>query len=679
MSKRIKPKEIYKKSKKKKIIFLILKICLAGFLLSVVGALFLFVYIAKDLPRPEKFTERDFIESTQIVDRTGKVLLYELYGEEKRDIIPFSDIPDHLKNAAISVEDANFYDHHGLDFGGIFRALRFNLKIGQASHGGSTISQQLVRSTFLTPDKTIKRKIREIILTMELERRYSKDEILEWYLNQVPFGPNLYGVESASQAYFQKSAKDISLSESAILVALIQAPSRLSPYGQNVDDLLTRKDYALDRMAQEEYITQEEAESAKNERIEFSEFTSTIKAPHFVFHVRDYLIDNYGIDFLEKGGLKVYTSLDWELQQIAETVITEGVENNKASNAHNAALVAIDPKTGEILSMVGSADWFGDSYPEDCTPGKDCQFDPQVNVATYKIGRQPGSSFKPFVYATAFSKDENNDGIKDYNDKSIVIDEPTNFGIYGGKPYTPQNYDGIFRGVVTLRNALAQSLNIPAVKVLAYLAGQEESIKTAQRLGITTLLRPPSFYGLSIVLGGGEVKLIDMVSAYGVFAADGMRIPPVSVLKIEDTNGNIVEENGKTAKRVLEAEPARLINDILSDNVARTPMFGPNSPLYFPNYQVAAKTGTTNDYKDAWTVGYSPTISVGVWAGNNDNTSMAKKPGVMISTPIWRAFMVEALQKFPKEYFIPPKHTPDVPLPEDNEIDDSNNNDGIIE
>ena len=664
MPKRIYPRKIYKENKKKKIIFLFLKIFILSLLAIIFGFVFLFVYYAKDLPRPEKFTERDFVESTKIFDRTGEILLYELYGEEKRDIISLNEMPDYLKNAAIAAEDAKFYSHKGIDLGGIFRAIRINIQIGKPIYGGSTISQQLIRSTFLTTEKTIKRKVREIILTIELERRYSKDQILEWYLNQVPFGPNLYGAEVASQTYFQKSAKDISINESATLIALVKAPSYLSPYGKHKDELIERKNYVLDRMVQEGYLNQEEAEIAKKEELKFNEAPRPINAPHFVFYARDYLLENYGQDFLEKGGLKIYTSLDWDFQQAAEKAITEGVEKNKSSKAYNASLVAIDPKTGEILAMVGSADWFGDPYPEDCIPGKDCSFDPKVNVATYSIGRQPGSSFKPFVYATAFSKDENNDGIKDYNDQYVVIDELTNFGIWGGKAYIPRNYDGLFRGPVTLRQALAQSLNIPSVKVLAYLAGQEDSIKNAKRFGITTLNRPASFYGLSIVLGGGEVKLIDMVSAYGVFATEGLRIPPTSIIKIEDTNGNIIEESSKTLKRVLDEESARLISDILSDNEARTPMFGSRSPLYFENYQVAVKTGTTDDYRDAWTIGYSPSIAVGVWAGNNDNSPMAKLPGIMISTPIWREFMIEALPKYPQEYFTKPQYTPIYQPPE---------------
>jgi 1A family penicillin-binding protein len=646
MPKRIFHRKTYQRSRKKRIFFLVLKILGLFFLLLVFGFLILFFYCAKDLPRPEKFTERTFVESTKIYDRTGEVLLYELYGEERREIIPLAEVPAYLKNAVIAAEDANFYSHFGIDFEGIFRAIGINLRIGKPVYGGSTISQQLIRSTFLTQEKTLKRKIREIILTLELERRYSKEQILEWYLNQVPFGPNIYGVEAASQTYFNKPTKELSSAEAAALAALIRSPSYLSPYGEHKDELFARKDYVLDRMVEEGYLSQNEAEISKGEELKFNEIATPIKAPHFIFYVKDYLLEKYGQEFLEKGGLKIYTSLDWDLQQSAEKAISEGVERNKSSRAYNASLVAIDPKTGEVLAMVGSADWFGESYPEGCNPGEDCLFDPKVNVATYKIGRQPGSAFKPYVYATAFQKG--------YDDKYVVVDEETNFGIWGGKPWTPQNYDGLFRGPVTLRQALAQSLNVPSVKVLVYLAGLEDSIETAKKMGITTLNKPISYYGPSIVLGGGEVKLLDMVSAYGVFATEGLRVPPTSIFKIEDSKGNIIEENKKTPRRVLDYGIARLINDILSDNEARAPMFGSRSALYFEDYDVAAKTGTTDDYRDAWTIGYTPSIVAGVWAGNNNNSPMSKQPGVMISAPIWHQFMAEALLKLPKEEFNKP-------------------------
>ena len=606
----------------------------------------LFIYYAKDLPRPEKFAERAFIESTKIYDRTGEIVLYELYGEEKREIISLNDMPEHLKQTVISTEDARFFSHPGIYFWGIIRAIKINFGLGKATYGGSTISQQLIRSTFLTREKTIKRKIREIILSLELERRYSKDQILEWYLNQIPLGVNIYGVEAASKTYFKKPAKELTLAESAVLTALIKAPSYYSPFGSHLDELLGRKDYVLNRKAQEEYITQEQADEAKQIELEFAKVSQPIKAPHFVLYIQEYLFEKYGKNFLEEGGFRVYTTLDWELQEAAEKAVTEGAERNKGYKVHNAALVAIDPKTGEILAMVGSANWFGDSYPEGCASGKDCLFDPKLNVTTYRIGRQPGSAFKPFVYVTAFQNG--------YDDGYIVIDEETNFGVWGGEEYIPHNYDGLFRGPVTLREALAQSINVPSVKVLLDLAGLQESIETAKKCGITTLKESASFYGPALVLGGGEVRLLDMVSAYGVFAAEGKRYPPISILRIEDSKGNIIEQNKKTPRRVLEQEAVRLLNDILSDNEARAPMFGYNSQLYFPDYQVAAKTGTTNNYRDAWTIGYTPNIVAGVWVGNNNNAEMAQKPSITIAGPIWRSFMLEALPKFPNESFTPP-------------------------
>jgi 1A family penicillin-binding protein len=651
---------IQEKKKKKNIFLLILKLFLGIIITSAAGVIFIFVYYAKDLPRPEKFTEKRQIESTKIYDRTGKTLLYEIYGEEKRTIVPLEAIPDYLKNAVVAIEDDRFYTHRGIDLKSIARAILVDLKIKSTAQGASTISQQLIRSSFLSTKKTVERKTREIILTLELERRYSKNQILYWYLNQIPFGQNTYGVEEASKTYFQKSVSEISLPEAAVLAAIIQSPSRLSPYGENLNTLLERKDIVLDKMASLNFITREEAEKAKKEQIVFARPNQSIKAPHFVMYVKDYLESKYGEDFIKEKGLRVYTTLNWDFQQIAEKVVKEGVEKNKVFNENNGALVAIDPKTGEILSMVGSADWFGKPYPEGCdlTPEVDCLFDPMVNVATYKLGRQPGSAFKPFVYATAFQKG--------YDDKYIVIDEETNFGNWGGKPYVPQNYDGKFRGPVTLREALAQSLNVPSVKVLNSLAGLEDSIKTARDMGITTLNKPPSFYGLAIVLGGGEVKLLDMVSAYGVFATEGERIPPTAILKIEDSQGNIIEQNNKTPIRVLDIQTCRLISDILSDNEARAPIFGLRSSLYIENYQVAVKTGTTQNYRDGWTIGYTPSIVVGVWVGNSNNSPMGKIPAASSGAPIWKNFMLQVLPSYPRENFIKPTISSDLtstPLP----------------
>ncbi len=641
MAKRVLHRKTYKKSRVRNFLKNFFYFFISSILLLLLCSLMVFIYYAIDLPRPEDFTEQTPIQSTKIYDRTGKVLLYEIYGKERREIVPFNQISDYLKKAVIATEDANFYKHHGIDFDGILRAIKLDLKTRKLTYGGSTISQQLIRSTFLNTNKTIKRKVREIILTLELERRYSKDQILNWYLNQVPFGPVVYGAESAAKFYFNKSAKDLSPAEAATLAALIKAPSYYSN-PQHETELLKRRNYVLDRMVQEHYLNKDKAEKAKKEKLNIKRNNQTIKAPHFVLYAENYLFKKYGKDFLERGGYKIYTTLDWNFQKKAEEVVKKGAEKNKIYyGAYNAALVAINPRNGEILAMVGSKDWFGEKEGCNKKTGK-CKFDPKVNVATYNIGRQPGSAFKPFVYATAFEKG--------YSDKDIVIDEKTDFGVWGGKHYIPENYDGRSRGPVTLRQALAQSLNIPAIKVLLYFAGIKESIENAKKFGITTLNKPPSYYGPSIVLGGGEVKLLDMVSAYGVFATNGLRIPPKVILKIEDPQGNIIEEKKETPKRVLSERSACLINSILSDNEARAPTFGYHSALYFKDYQVSVKTGTTNNFRDSWAIGYTPSIVVGVWVGNNDNSPMH---GIFLAAPVWRNFMLKILPTLPKEKFKP--------------------------
>lgn len=619
------------------------------FLFSLFFALFflfliIFFWYTKDFPRPEAFVERYLPQSTKIYDRTGKVLLYEIYGEERRTWVPFDKIPQHLKQAVIVAEDADFYKHIGVDLKGILRALLEDLKIGKPLYGGSTIPQQLVRSTFLSNEKTAQRKIREIILAIELDRRYSKDQILEWYLNQIPFGENAYGVEMASQTYFGKSVSEISIAEAAILAALIKAPYGLSPFNEEGREKLNiRKNFIIEKMVSKGYLAKEEGEKAKLEEINFIQRTKEFKAPYFTLFVLETLEKKYGREYLETAGLKVYTTLDWELQKSAQAIVKEGVEKNRVYNAYNGALIAFS-SNGEILAMtVGTGDYDAPPLPEGCQPGKNCLFDPKFNVivgAKDYLGRQPGSAFKPFVYVTAFEKG--------YDDKTIVVDELTNFGLWGGKEYIPQNYDLKFRGPVTLREALAQSLNVPSVKVLLYLAGLEDSVETAKACGITTL-KPP--FGPSIVLGGWEVKLIEIASAYGVFANDGIRYPYSPILKIEDWRGKIIEEYKPEGIRVLSKNSVRLLNDILSDNVARAPMFGIRSPLYFEGYQVAVKTGTTQDYRDAWTIGYTPSLIVGVWVGNNNNEPMKKMPGVMLAAPIFHEFMEKALLKFPKKEF----------------------------
>jgi len=622
-----------KKYKKRKRLKRLLVAILWLFIIGGVAILCLFAYYAKDLPSPERIGERQIIQSTKIYDRTGQVLLYDIHGEEKRTVIDFEAIPKYMQEATVVIEDSNFYHHFGLDFKAIVRAFLANLRGRKIKQGGSTITQQFVKNSILTSERTLTRKIKEAILSLELERKYSKDEILGFYLNQVPYGSNAYGIEAAANTFFEKNAKDLTLAESALLATLPQAPSYLSPYGSYPEELKARQEHVLDKMVEYGYISQKQSQEAKKEELKFAVRSQGIKAPHFVMYIREYLDERYGKDFIEKGGLKVYTTLDWDLQKIADETIAEIAPYNKKNyNANNAALVATDPKTGQILAMVGSKNYNGESSPKGCSPGKNCLFDPNVNVAIRL--RQPGSSFKPFAYATAFKKG--------FTPDTIIFDLPTEFAVEGAKSYRPKNYDGKFRGPVTFRQALAQSLNLPSVKVL-YLAGINNTLNLAEDLGITTL-KERSRFGLSLVLGGGEVKLIEETAAFGVFAAEGIKSPIISILKIEDGEGNVIEEYKNDSVRVLDQQIARIINDILSDEEAQAPMFGAHSKLYLAERPVAAKTGTTDEYLDGWTIGYTPSLVAGVWAGNNFPTPMREGVGIYVAAPIWNKFMKRAYE-----------------------------------
>jgi penicillin-binding protein 1C len=601
------------------------------FLTAILLMASLFVFFARDLPRPERYTDRPLDEPTKIYDRTGENVLYTIYGEEKRVVIPLESVSPYFIDSLLIAEDANFFEHIGIDFQGIIRSALINLQAGRTVAGGSTISQQFVRSALLTPDRKIMRKVREIVLTLELERRYDKEEILEFYVNQIPFGSNAYGVESAANTYFNKSADELTLAESATLVSLVPAPSYLSPYGENLDELLRRKNRLLDRLFSAGLIEKDELEEAKEESLVFHQGKDYLRAPHFVMYIKDLLEKKYGEEFLKEEGLSVYTTLDYELQRRVEDIVKERVSNNHRYGAYNASVVIINPQTGEVLAMVGSADYFKEPLPEGCIPGSSCKFDPFTNVATRN--RQPGSSFKPFVYAVAF---ENG-----YSDDTIVIDEQTNFGT-PSNPYIPRNYDGLFRGEVTLREALAQSLNVPSVKVLKDFAKLNTSVERARDFGIN-LSYSPDFYGLPLVLGGGDVKLLEMTSAYGIFATEGYKNNPLFISKITNKNNNIIEENKNTPRLIMQPQAARKINSILQDNEARIPTFGYNSLLHFPFHDVAVKTGTTQNFRDAWCVGYTSDIVVGVWVGNNDNTPMHNAPGIVVAAPLWREIIEKLL------------------------------------
>ena len=624
------------------------------FLLIALGVVFwgliVITKIAKELPSPEQFVNRQISQSTKIYDRTGEILLYEIQGEERRTIIPFEEIPDYVKQATIAAEDQGFYQHAAFDWRAMVRALLVNIIKGKIVQGGSTITQQLAKNAFLTPERTFTRKIKELILAYWIEKLYSKDEILNLYLNQISYGANAYGIEAASQTYFSKSAKDLNLVEAATLAALPKSPSYYSPWGPHKDELEQRKNYILEEMFKLGFIDKEEKQRAQNTQPKFSnQNLGSIKAPHFVMMIRDYLINKYGEEFVEKGGLKVITTLDWQLQELAEKVVKEGAERNtQLYQGKNAALVAQDPKTGQILALAGSKNYF------------DVENEGNFNVAVQGL-RQPGSALKPFVYLAAFQKG--------YSPETIVFDLPTEFSSYNNicplininfndnnhLCFHPQNFDGKFRGPVNLRTALAQSINVPSVKVL-YLVGLRDVLKTLHDFGINTLT-DPSRYGLSLVLGGGEVKLIEMVDAYSVLAQEGIKHRQSFILEVKDSSGKTLEKYLDQATRVVEPQYPRMINDILSDIEARSGLFQNSLNLtIFPDREVALKTGTTDNFKDAWTVGYTPSLVVGVWAGNNDNTPMQKQAGsILAAVPIWHEFMVKALENQPIEFFNKPE------------------------
>ncbi len=608
-------------------------LCIAGILF--VG-LVLFWTATLKIPDFNSFNERKIIQSTKIYDRTGEILLWDIHENIQRTVVPYDQISRHAKNATVAIEDSNFYKHLGVEPLSILRATLKNIASGSLSQGGSTITQQLIKNTYLTKEKTFTRKIKELILSLKLEQTKTKDEILELYLNEIPYGGSSYGIEAASRNFFGKSANDLSLAESAYLAALPQAPTYYSPYGNHRKELEARKNIVLDRMVDLGFIMEEESQKAKEEKVNFIiKGNQSIKAPHFSIYVREYLESKYGYDLVEEGGLKVISTLDLNLQAKAEDLLAlEVADKSQKFHATNAGLVAIDPKTGQVLTMVGSKDYFNQ---------KD---EGNFNVTLAK--RQPGSSIKPFVYATAFEKG--------YTPNTVVFDLKTEFstscnsdgsapgGVDPSSCYSPENYDGIYRGPISLRDALAQSINIPAVKVL-YLSGMEESAQTMRKMGLSTITDYRR-YGLTLVLGGGEVTLLELTGGYAAFANEGLLNKPVVVLRVEDSSQNILEEYTPRPEQAINKNSALLISDVLSDNKARTPAFGANSFLHFPNNPVAVKTGTTNDYRDAWVVGYSPDIAIGVWFGNNDNSPMEKKVAGFIAAPLWHAVMEEALKTY---------------------------------
>lgn len=605
--------------------------------------LILMAYASKDLPSPTSLTERKISQTTKIYDRTGEHLLYEISGDQNRTLeklqqgfcdktdpkLSFDQngIPLFAAEATIAAEDRSFCTHNGFDLKGLARAFVLNL-MGKRV-GGSTLTQQLVKNAILSNEKTVTRKVKELILSIELEQKYSKDEILQIYLNEIPYGSSYYGIEAASQNFFHTSVKDLTVAQAATLAAI---PKSTTTYLNNPDLLLARRDHILDEMHKLNFIDDTAWKNAKNEKTPVNIHISNITAPHFVLDVKANLEDKYGRREVEEGGLKVITTLDYKLQQIAEEEVKKGVDAKGSQYGfNNAAFVAEDPKTGQILAMVGSKDYF------------DKTIDGQVNVTTRL--RQPGSSFKPIVYTKAFEMG--------YTPNTVLWDVVTDFPTVMGT-YTPHDYDLKERGPLRIRNALQMSLNIPAVKTV-YLVGVDNALNFATSLGYTSFSNHANF-GLSIVLGGGEVRLVDHVNAYATFANDGKRNDQVSVLRVEDADGSVLEEwKPKDAKQVVDPNAARMISNVLSDNTARTPIFGPTSTLFLADRPVAAKSGTTNNFHDAWLMGYTPSLAAGVWVGNNSNVAMKNKAdGSIVAGPIWNGFMKRALEGTPIEQFIAP-------------------------
>jgi 1A family penicillin-binding protein len=602
----------------------------------IVGGVFVAVAVTP-VPDISSFASRQIDQSTKIYDRTGQVLLYDYNRDAKRDIVPIADISPNTINATIAIEDSSFYEHGGIRLTSIFRAMLADVLGGSLSQGGSTITQQVVKNILLTNKKSIIRKIHEWVLAVKLEQVYSKEQILETYLNNIPYGGTLYGIEAASEAYFGIPAKDLSLAEAAYLASMIQAPTYYSPYGTHRKELDARKNLVLDRMHTLGFIDEVAYTKAAAELVSFAPASqNSIIAPHFVFYILSQLEDMYGSNALTSG-LKVTTTLDADLETKAESILNQyALDNVKKFKASNAALVATDPATGQILAMVGSRDFF------------DKTIDGQYNAA---LGlRQPGSTMKPFIYSLAL--------MHGYTRDTVIFDTPTQFSTVCNPTdisnntapcYAPVDFDGIFRGPMTFETAIAQSINIPAIKVL-YLVGIQNAINLAKSFGLTTL-GDPNQYGLTLVLGGGEVRLLDLTGAYAAFANDGVANTPTGILEVTDAGGNVLTQYSPQPSRVLPENIARDMSAMLSDAPARLPEYALDSPLSFAGYDVAVKTGTTNDTRDAWVVGYTPSIALGVWAGNNDNTPMVKSIAGFIAAPMWHAAMAYALSKYPKTYF----------------------------
>lgn len=618
------------------------KVCFIFLLFVLVFGLsgyFFYQEILKDLPSPNKLVERDQAVTTKINDRNGK-LLYKVYLDQNRTPVGIKDIPQNLINATLAIEDSEFYQHNGLSIKGILRAIKVGLQ-GEKIEGGSTITQQLVKNALLSPERTIRRKIKEVLLAIAVERRFTKDQILQMYFNEVGYGGSSYGIEEASQLYFGKSVKNLNLAEGALLAGLPASPTTYSPFGANPNLAKKRQEIVLQRMFEEGFITRQEKDQAVQEKIIFKKPEQNIKAPHFVMYVRELLVQEYGEKVVEEGGLEVTTSLDIDIQNYAQTVVEEEVEKLKNMHVGNGAALITKPQTGEILAMVGSKNYF------------DLDNDGNFNVTTSL--RQPGSSIKPINYSVALDMG--------FTAATLIPDTPISYNLPGQPLYSPRNYDGKFHGNVPLRVALGSSYNIPAVKILSSL-GVSRMIEQGQKMGITTW-NDPSQYGLSLTLGGGEVKMTDMSTVYGTLANMGTRVDLQPILRVKNYQGKVLKtldcSGGPSPKCsrqvVVNPKIAFILTDILSDNSARTPAFGSRSLLNIPNHpHVAVKTGTTQNLRDNWAIGYTPDYLVTTWVGNNDNTPMSRvASGVTGASPIWNRIMTKLLADTPDKGFLPPE------------------------
>lgn len=603
------------------------------FLLSFV----VFPLFAFNLPSPDKVIRREGF-STKILDRNGKVL-YDIFSDERRTPVELGQIPENLKHATIAIEDKNFYEHGGFDPLGMLRGFSRIFTTGRAQ-GGSTLTQQLVKNVLLTPERSVTRKIKEFILAVQIERLYSKDQILQMYFNEAPYGGNIWGIEAAAETYFGKNVSDLGLVECAILAGMPQRPSTFSPYSTTPTAYVGRTQDVLRRMQEDGYISKEEEDQALAdlENVQFQDRGASFKAPHFVQYVQKILEDRYGQRAVEQGGLKVTTTLDLDLQDAAQNIVSEEIEKVEYLNITNGAVVAMDPETGEVLAMVGSKNFNAPDY------------DGQVNVTTSL--RQPGSAIKPITYVTGFEEG--------FTPATLIMDVPTEFPGGEGQPiYKPENYDGKYRGPLQVRYALPNSINVAAVKMLA-MVGLPDMMQKAYDMGLSTLEPTKenlARFGLSLTLGGGEVRLLELTQAYAPFMNKGYRVDPVVILKVEDADGKVLEQvEPKKGNSVLSEENAFLIAHILSDNSARSAVFGTNSLLNIPGRTVAVKTGTTNDFRDNWAVGGNTQVVVGAWVGNNDNSQMKSvASGVSGATPIWRRILMEALKDKPNVGFEVPK------------------------